>query len=169
MDECRPSIAEVMRAKGYNRRDFLQLCSYAAMLLGLKTTALGKVVAAHMTPAELEEALGPREFRRFTPHTLGTPTQLRAELAKVRRLGYAVNDQETVEGAVVIGAPVFDSTRNCCAATSVSALTVRCPARKRKAIILAVKRTAAEVTKELAALGFNASAALLAGAVVTGV
>jgi IclR family acetate operon transcriptional repressor len=135
----------------------------------LHATALGKAVAAHMSPAELEAALGQTELRRFTPYTIETRTQLQAELAEVRRLGYATNDQETVEGAVIIGAPVFDSTGNCFAAISVSALMVRCPARKEKAIIAAVKRAAAALTKELADLGFNASAASAAGAGVAGV
>ena len=135
----------------------------------LHATALGKAVAAHMSPAELQAALGQTELRRFTPRTIGTRTQLWAELAEVRRLGYAVNDQETVEGAVVIGAPVFDAAGICNAALSVSALNVRCPARKRTVIIAAVKRAAAALTKELTDLGFNASAAYRPGAGVAGV
>lgn len=40
------TIWESMQSKGYDRREFLRFCSFAAMMAGLDSTALGKVVNA---------------------------------------------------------------------------------------------------------------------------
>ena len=40
------SIWQEMESKGYSRRDFLQFCSFAAMIAGLEHSAYGKVVEA---------------------------------------------------------------------------------------------------------------------------
>lgn len=121
----------------------------------LHATALGKVIAAHMPPGELNVALGGGRLRRFTGHTITTRAQLLAELARVRQQGFAVNEEETVEGAVIVGAPVFDSVGRAFAAISVSTLAVRCPAQKREKIIRAVQNTAAAITADLTGLGFR--------------
>jgi hydrogenase small subunit len=44
--ETRPTIWEAMRSKGYDRRDFLKFCSFAAGVAGLEGSALGSVVHA---------------------------------------------------------------------------------------------------------------------------
>lgn len=38
-----------MKAKGYSRRDFLQFCSFAAMLAGVESSGLGQVIKAFET------------------------------------------------------------------------------------------------------------------------
>ncbi len=46
MGKSLPSVWEVMRAKGYSRRDFLQFCGYAALVAGVKSSGFGAVVKA---------------------------------------------------------------------------------------------------------------------------
>jgi len=45
------SIWESMQAKGYDRREFLRFCSFAAMMAGIEGTALSKVVHSMETQA----------------------------------------------------------------------------------------------------------------------
>lgn len=122
----------------------------------LHASALGKAVAAHLTGPERKRALGSGRLPRFTLHTITNRARLEAELAKVRRQGYALNQEETIEGAFLAGAPVFDARGRVCAAVSVSAPTARCSPAKREAMIAAVKRATAEISQELARLGFEA-------------
>jgi IclR family acetate operon transcriptional repressor len=119
----------------------------------LHATALGKAIAAYMSAHELNLALGRVRLRRFTRHTITTRQQLVAELSRVRQQGFAVNEEETVEGAVIVGAPVLDSAGHAFAAISVSTLTVRCSAPKREKMIRAVQNAAAAITADLAGLG----------------
>jgi len=51
MGHSASTIWESMQAKGYDRREFLRFCSFAAALAGLETTAFSKVVHALETQA----------------------------------------------------------------------------------------------------------------------
>ena len=46
-----PTIWESMQAKGYDRREFLRFCSFAAMMAGIETAGFSKVVHALETQA----------------------------------------------------------------------------------------------------------------------
>jgi len=125
----------------------------------LHASALGKAVAAHLPAEELKRLLGGGRLARFTSRTITNRSQLAAELARVRRQGYALNDEETIKGAFLAGAPVFDATGRVCAAVSVSAPTARCLPAKRQAMIEAVKRATGQLSRDLARLGYRSRAA----------
>ena len=46
MHSSKKTIWGVMQSKGYNRRDFLQFCTMAAVAAGIEQSAMGKVVEA---------------------------------------------------------------------------------------------------------------------------
>jgi len=51
MGHSASTIWEYMQAKGYDRRDFLRFCSFAAMMAGIETSGLSNVVNALETKA----------------------------------------------------------------------------------------------------------------------
>ena len=57
---------------------------------------------------------------RLTPQTIVDRAQLRAELERTRRAGFAVAVEELELGLHAVAAPVFDATGSCVAAVSVS-------------------------------------------------
>jgi DNA-binding IclR family transcriptional regulator len=89
------------------------------------TIGTGKVLLAHMPPAVRAEVIDRLEMRRLTPRTIVDRDQLRAELERVRRQGYGVNDQEQVMGVRGVAAPVRDHRGQVVAALSVAAPAVR--------------------------------------------
>jgi DNA-binding IclR family transcriptional regulator len=62
----------------------------------------------------------PRRLERYTGQTITAPDVLAAELAAVRRHGYATALAELEEGLAAVASPVFDATGTCAAALSVS-------------------------------------------------
>ena len=124
----------------------------------LHAAALGKAVAAWMPRSQLQAALGRGKLPAYTAKTIVSRARLAGELAGVREQGYAVNDEETIEGAIVVGAPIFDAGGRGFAAISVAVPTARCTARKREHMIRAIKKTATAISAELAGLGFRAGA-----------
>lgn len=88
-------------------------------------TAAGKVHMAHMTDEELEELLAHTKLVQFTPTTIVDPAALRAELSKVRDLGYALDDEELDPGVRCIAAPIRDYTRRIVGAISISGPSMR--------------------------------------------
>jgi IclR family pca regulon transcriptional regulator len=74
-------------------------------------TAMGKAVLAFLEKADQDEVLGRIRFERHTRYTLGTPEELRADLARIRRSGYVLSDQELTLGLRSIAAPVLRAGR----------------------------------------------------------
>jgi len=66
-----------------------------------------------------------------------------------------VNNEETVPGAVLIAAPLFDSNSHVCAAVSVSAPIVRYSPDRRKTIVQNLLATTRAITLDLAQIGFT--------------
>jgi DNA-binding IclR family transcriptional regulator len=87
-------------------------------------TALGKVLLAYQ-PEVAERVLSQRELPAMTPHTHTSPLALGEEIARVRELGYAVDDEEFHQGNVCVAAPVRNWRGTVIAAVSVSFPKVR--------------------------------------------
>ena len=75
---------------------------------------------AYLSDDELARLLARPPFRKFTERTITTRRALRAELVRVRRLGYAVDNEEIEEGLRCVGAPVRDYTARVVAAISIA-------------------------------------------------
>lgn len=69
--------------------------------------AMGKVVLARLSDRALERYVR-RGLPRYTPSTIEDPAALRAELAKVRRQGFAVDREEFDEDFCCVAAPAVD-------------------------------------------------------------
>jgi IclR family transcriptional regulator, acetate operon repressor len=72
----------------------------------------------------------PRRLERYTDQTITTSEALAAELAAVRRNGYATAVAELEEGLVAVAAPVLDGTGACVAALSISGPATGCDPRR---------------------------------------
>jgi IclR family pca regulon transcriptional regulator len=72
-------------------------------------TSMGKVLLAFMAQDECEAVLDSSTLARRGPNTLTTRKALRAELERVRRDGFAINNEELAYGLRSIAAPVRQS------------------------------------------------------------
>lgn len=66
-------------------------------------SATGKLFLAQLAPAQRQRLLGHVELERYTQNTLTDHAQLEAELERVKRDGYAMDDEEFLPGLVCIG------------------------------------------------------------------
>lgn len=121
----------------------------------IHATALGKAVAAFITPDELAAFLREHALAQFTSRTKTKLLQLKAELKRTHSNGYSINDEETVAGALLIGAPLFDATGTVCGALSMNTPTARCSEARKHSIIAAVVRTAQRISTDLAHARFT--------------
>lgn len=74
----------------------------------LYSCAPGKAILAALPPAELAAFLKQVTLKQFTPSTLATREKLTAALVESRRLGYAVDRSEGMEGIHCVGAAILD-------------------------------------------------------------
>jgi DNA-binding IclR family transcriptional regulator len=71
-------------------------------------TAVGKALAAWLPEQELSGIISRTAFERMTPNTITSPTAFRRELARIRATGFAMDNEEHIEGIRCIAAPVRD-------------------------------------------------------------
>jgi DNA-binding IclR family transcriptional regulator len=102
-----------------------RLVSHAGMRRPMHCTALGKAVMAQLPSNERDKLLQSLLPKSRNSGKGSVLAQLRKELAKVSKQGYAVDDQETTLGARCVGAPVFDETGAVVGSISISGPTTR--------------------------------------------
>ncbi len=76
-------------------------------------------------PRVIEQIVSKIRFVRYTHKTLTSKEALMKALERVRRRGYAIDDQEIEVGVRCVGAPIFDENHQAIAAVSVSGPTSR--------------------------------------------
>lgn len=72
----------------------------------LYCSGMGKAHLAALAPAEREALIGRMSFERVTDRTITDPAQLRSQLDLFRLRGYAIDDEEFMEGVRCVSAAV---------------------------------------------------------------
>jgi IclR family pca regulon transcriptional regulator len=88
-------------------------------------TSMGRVLLAELSSAELRERLEMTRLAPLTSRTVTDVERLEKELARVRRQGWALVDQELEDGLRSMAAPVRDVAGRALAAVNVSAQASR--------------------------------------------
>ncbi len=87
-------------------------------------TAMGKVLLAFQPVENWDKLISRIDFLPRTEQTIVDPAAFRAELANVRRQGYAIQDGELVVGYSSIAAPIFGHDHTVAAAMNISGLSI---------------------------------------------
>ncbi len=74
--------------------------------LPLHSTASGKAILAFQPP-DVSDLLLQGPLRSYTPKTITSPADLRAEIERIRQNGYAVDDEEMEIGFRAVAAPIL--------------------------------------------------------------
>lgn len=83
-------------------------------------TAMGKAILAFVPEKRLDEIIDQIDFAPRGPNTITDPTAFRAELAKIRASGVAVNDEELAYGLRSIAAPIYSHSGEVLAALNLA-------------------------------------------------
>jgi IclR family transcriptional regulator, KDG regulon repressor len=124
----------------------IRMFSRVGRRIPLHCTAIGKVLLAFGQAEERAAALRTMRLEAHTARTLTAHVALEAELDKVRRQGFAVDNEEHEHGIRCIGAPVFGHADTVVAALSASWPTFRFPADGMAHAAAAVRGAAARIS-----------------------
>jgi IclR family acetate operon transcriptional repressor len=100
---------------------FLQLieCTWPLRLhqevgtrIAAHTVSGGKLLLAYLDPALSRSRVKTRKLKAATSHTLTSLADLESEFERIRAAGYALNNQERIDGVVGVAVPVFDPAGN---------------------------------------------------------
>jgi IclR family KDG regulon transcriptional repressor len=112
-------------------------------------SSMGKVLLAGLSSEELNELFSRCSLVRCTPFTITKIRDLLMELAKVRKQGFAIDDEESFQGVRCVGAPIYDRSGKVVAAISVTAPKQRMGQGKMKEIRKQVVESAQMISKRL--------------------
>jgi IclR family transcriptional regulator, KDG regulon repressor len=130
-------------------RDFaIKLFSEIGKPFPLHCTSLGKTLLAFSPPAILEKLLE-QPLKAETEQTITDPDQLKIELRRVIRQGYAVDNEEITRGIVCVGGPIFDFEQRIQGAISIAFPAYIKQDRGIEAEIAAIKNYAESISKSL--------------------
>ena len=139
------------------RRDGTQpvrLASDAGRRLPASCTATGQAMLASLDEDELDARLDAAPLPAMTPSSVTNPRELREALRAVRARGYAVDDEETMEGVLCVGTHVGRALpEDGRLAISITVLKARATPERQRALAEKLRELAVELGRRLGAGG----------------
>ena len=111
--------------------------------------AMGKVLLSGLSPEALVEVLPLSPLVRFTPTTIAEIPKLRKELEKIRKQGFAVDNEESFPGIRCVAAPIKDRRGHMIAAISATVPAMRMGRERIKEIKGLVLETARRLSERV--------------------
>ena len=127
----------------------LRLASWIGKRMDVHCTDVGKALIAFLPEEEFNYLIREHGLPRHNEKTITSSTRLKEELAKVRRMGYAFDDEEDEIGLRCIGAPVFEQAGDVVASVSVAGNVRQIHPQNRRSIAAQVLQTASAISREL--------------------
>ncbi len=127
----------------------LQRVVFVGQRSPLYAGASAKVLLAYLPEHKRREFLAKVKLKALTPRTIVDPVQLEAELADIRKKGYAVSNSELIIGVFSISAPVFNHQEEIAASLAIGLPTVRADDKNIPFFVELVKAGAREISRRL--------------------
>jgi len=124
--------------------------------LPANTTATGKAQLSTLPEERVIELAQAGGLRRLTKKSITKVAPFLQDLAQVRKRGYSVDDEETGDGTMCLGAPVFGpGSDHAVAGVAISFLKAAIDKHKRSVYSQAVRDLAATVSNRLGVPGLS--------------
>lgn len=107
-------------------------------------TSLGRIMLAHLSPADLSAYLARARLNSMTDKTVTSQKRLREILLEVRQDGYAINDEELELGLRSIAVPVRGAAGEVVAAINIGAQAGRVSVERMREVFLPVLQRGAQ-------------------------
>ncbi|HEX3820665.1 MAG TPA: IclR family transcriptional regulator [Candidatus Sulfotelmatobacter sp.] len=126
----------------------LRIYSRIGASVPLYCTAVGKVLLAYMPPDEQERVLPQLDLKRLTTNSVGNLQQLRTELYRVRKNGYASDLEEHELHIRCVAAPIWDHTGNVQSSLSITAPAFRMPVTRLRQLAPLIQAAGLKISTE---------------------
>jgi IclR family acetate operon transcriptional repressor len=130
-------------------KNVMRVSNGVGSLVPLHCTAAGKIFLADFAPRTLRDTLQHTGLEALTQHSITTRKALDKELERVKKLGYAVDNEEFALGARCIATALRGSSGAVVAAISLSAPASRLPVERVPEVAVLVQRAAEEFARQL--------------------
>jgi len=115
----------------------------------MHSTGVGKIMLLDYDEAKLDKLIKEKSLISLTKNTITTKEKLLEELERVRKLGYAMDNEECEIGAKCIAAPIRDYTGKIVAGVSISGPATRMTPEKIEKIKNIIVETTNKISRDL--------------------
>ena len=130
-------------------REIMRSLTKVGGRVAMVASGVGKAVLATYSDADVSAIIHHHGMPRLTEKSIVRPSDLFKELEKVRRQGFAIDDEEACMGLRCIAAVVYNDNSEPLAAISVSGMTSRITDERLATLGETVREVAAELTLAL--------------------
>lgn len=127
----------------------IRMVSHIGLRQPMYSTGVGKAILAHLKDSEIHEIWKQSNIQAFTPYTIVTYDQLLREIETIRRLGYALDNEENELGVRCVAACVLDYRGLAQNAFSISAPVARMSDERVLELAEQVLQTRRELSREI--------------------
>jgi DNA-binding IclR family transcriptional regulator len=127
----------------------LRIFSRIGAAVPLYCTAVGKVMLAYLPPEERDRVLPELGVKRLTPNTVGNLQELKTELYRVGKNGYACDLEEHEMHIRCVAAPIWDHTGSVQSSLSITAPAVRMPVTRLRQVAPLIQAAGLQISREL--------------------
>lgn len=128
---------------------FIKMDIWVGHRLPVHTTAIGKALVAFLPENEILSILELRGMEKKTKKSITTPEKFLKEAEKVRKFGFAVDNEENAAGVRCIAAPIFDSEGRVVAAIGTSSTILQIDKKNLSTYVKLIKESASAVSHNL--------------------
>ena len=139
--------------KAEGEKSFIKMDIWVGHRLPVHTTAIGKVLVAYLPDDEILAILKLRGMEKKTKRSIIDPQKFLREATRVRKYGFAVDDEENAAGVRCIAAPIFDVSGKVVATLGTSSIIMHIDEAHMPKIVDLIKKAAAKVSL---GMGFSA-------------
>lgn len=129
----------------------VRLHSWVGKRSDAHSTAMGKTLLAGLSDATVDMLYPKRTLPQQTGRTLATVEDLKAELAKVREHGFALDNEELEPGLRCVAAPITDHDRRVVASLTIAGAASRLTMARIDDYVAKVKASARRISTALGA------------------
>jgi len=104
---------------------------------------------AYMPPEEQDRIISQIDLKRQTPNSVGNVQELKTELYRVRKNGYACDLEEHELHIRCVAAPIWDHTGSVQSSVSITAPTLRMPVTRLRQLAPLIQAAGLNISTEL--------------------
>lgn len=127
----------------------LQTLSRIGRIAPMHSTGVGKIFLTQYSDAKLDELVKKRGLAKLTEKTITSLPELKAEIEKVRKQGYAFDEEECEIGVRCVAVPIKEYSGKIVAAMSISAPITRLTYERTNEIIRYLLDLSKKASEEL--------------------
>ena len=127
----------------------LQTLSRIGRIAPMHSTGVGKIFLTQYSDAKFDELVKKRGLTKLTEKTIISLPELKAEIEKVRKQGYAFDEEECEIGVRCVAVPIKEYSGKIVAAMSISAPITRLTYERTNEIIKYLLDLSAQASAEL--------------------